>query len=415
MHRYAFDRSHRSIDADGRLHVADCNISKANVCPYYGYEIPNHRALGLDANRIYRLYRDPQELARAADSFAGLPLLVRHVPVTAEQPARDSWAGCVGTSISFDGTYLRADRLSVWSQEAIDLVTSGAQQELSPSYRYRADMTPGVHPEYGAYDGVMRDIIGNHVAMVPEGRTGPDVRIEDHLPVELSHMKRARRARLVQIAALAGITAPTEQQLIAMDAQIPRVAADECEAWDGWNDADRRRATDMWRGLNNVASDGQLTDDQSQQCWDWARVADPHLRPAQDSRPTPQPQPQPQPQLHALTQADLDRAVSAAERRASDSARRDMQAFMDARDVVRPVVGEPVACDSAEQVYRFALQQLGCRDHATIHTSALRTVFDAMALTRNAPQPRDTPRAHDAKSLGKLLVAIPGLQNLNVA
>ncbi|KNZ82397.1 phage protein, partial [Morganella morganii] len=45
---------------------------------------------------------------------------------------------------------------------------------------------------------------------------------------------------------------------------------------------------------------------------------------------------------------------------------------------VRPVVGE-LACDSAEEVYRTALKQMGCEDHATIPVSGLRSVFNAYA------------------------------------
>ena len=60
----------RRTDADGRLHVAVSNISKANVCPYLGREIPNNVALGLDPNRVYNLLRDPAELAKAASTFA---------------------------------------------------------------------------------------------------------------------------------------------------------------------------------------------------------------------------------------------------------------------------------------------------------------------------------------------------------
>jgi hypothetical protein len=39
-------------------------------------------------------------------------------------------------------------------------------------------MTPGT---YGGikYDGVMRDIVGNHVALVEEGRAGADVHVGD--------------------------------------------------------------------------------------------------------------------------------------------------------------------------------------------------------------------------------------------
>ena len=36
-----FDRSMRSFDVDGRMHIERSNISKANVCGYLGKEISN--------------------------------------------------------------------------------------------------------------------------------------------------------------------------------------------------------------------------------------------------------------------------------------------------------------------------------------------------------------------------------------
>ena len=79
----AFDRSARHVDVDGRLHVAASHISKAAVNPYYGREIPGADTLGLDPARVYQLLRDPEELAKAAPTFNNLPLLSKHVPVSA--------------------------------------------------------------------------------------------------------------------------------------------------------------------------------------------------------------------------------------------------------------------------------------------------------------------------------------------
>lgn len=64
----AHDRmgSVRMTDEDGRLYVAATPISKATVNTYYGREIPGADALGLVPDRLYRLLRDPAELARAA-------------------------------------------------------------------------------------------------------------------------------------------------------------------------------------------------------------------------------------------------------------------------------------------------------------------------------------------------------------
>jgi hypothetical protein len=65
----AFDRlSVRTYDQDGRLHVAITPISKANICPYLGHEIPEGEILGLDErvrwHRVARLSRDSKEVLR---------------------------------------------------------------------------------------------------------------------------------------------------------------------------------------------------------------------------------------------------------------------------------------------------------------------------------------------------------------
>ena len=73
----------------------------------------------------------------------------------------------------------------MWGKEGIDDIESKEKVELSASYRYRADMTPGEF-EGEAYDGVIRDIRGNHVATVPEGRAGPDVLVADAKPPDFT-------------------------------------------------------------------------------------------------------------------------------------------------------------------------------------------------------------------------------------
>jgi hypothetical protein len=174
----AFDRgTTRSLDRDGRLHVAQTPISKAAVNEYLGREIPNGDELGLHPDRRYRLLRHPDELAKAAATFSGLPLLSRHVPVTASDHRPDLVVGSTGSKVSFDGQYLKTE-LVVWAQDAIDGIDTDRQRQLSSAYYYRADMTPGVF-QGERYDGVMRDIVGNHVALVPEGRAGADVVVGD--------------------------------------------------------------------------------------------------------------------------------------------------------------------------------------------------------------------------------------------
>jgi hypothetical protein len=188
----AFDRSVRSYDQNGHLHVALAPISKAVVNEYYGHEIPDADQLGLDPNRRYRLYRDPDELAKAADTFNGKPILLKHQPVSADAHPRDLTIGSIGSGVRYEHPYLLGP-LSIWDRDAIDGIENEDRKQLSAAYRYRADMTPGV-VDGQRFDGVMRDIAGNHVALVPEGRAGADVVVGDSKPKEPPTMPAAKPA-----------------------------------------------------------------------------------------------------------------------------------------------------------------------------------------------------------------------------
>ena len=85
--------SMRSKDANGFLHVASSNISKEVVNPYYGREIPGWEEKGLDPNHIFYGYRAGEELAKAAKTFDGLPLLIDHHIEDAEAPQKEYRVG----------------------------------------------------------------------------------------------------------------------------------------------------------------------------------------------------------------------------------------------------------------------------------------------------------------------------------
>ena len=181
----AFDRaSARSIDLDGRMIVKGTHISKACVNPYFGREIPDSDKLGLDKDKVYYLYRDPEELKKGAETFNNVQLLYRHVKVDSDDPQKDEIIGSVGNA-RFEDPYLDAD-VMVWDKKGIVAIDSKELAQLSCSYHYRADMTPGIAPDGTKFDGVMRDIHGNHVAIVKRGRAGPDVVVADEQPAELT-------------------------------------------------------------------------------------------------------------------------------------------------------------------------------------------------------------------------------------
>lgn len=168
--------SSRSVDENGFLHVKSSHITKATVNPYYGHEIPGYERLRLEPDKIYYGFRDPGELRKSAPTWEGLPLHVEHHPDSADEPAKLTRVGAVGKAF-WNAPYIDAP-LTIWDRSAIDGIEDGSFRELSCAYRYEPDFTPGQF-EGVDYDFVMRDIRGNHVALVEEGRAGPDVLVAD--------------------------------------------------------------------------------------------------------------------------------------------------------------------------------------------------------------------------------------------
>lgn len=178
----AFDKSTaRRIDEQGFLHVDGCNISKACINPYLGSEIPDWQALGLEATKVYQILRPAAELEKAAATFNNLPIMDVHVEVSAfdlENPKiKRHMVGSTGNNSQFQDPYL-TNSLAIWTAGAIEGVESKAQTELSCAYRYEIDMSPGELAGV-KYDGMMKNLRGNHVAIVVEGRAGPDVIVRD--------------------------------------------------------------------------------------------------------------------------------------------------------------------------------------------------------------------------------------------
>lgn len=170
----------RTEDIDGRMRVAVMNISKACVNPYKGSEIPGSEAMGLDPDRVYYLYRDPEELAKAAASSNGVQILRKHIPVNAEDHQPWDTVGATGTDGKFEHPYLQNSG-SIWAADDIAGIKSGKKKQVSLGYHYRPDMTPG-EAEGIPFDGIMRDIVVNHLALVEDGRAGPDVVVADEAP-----------------------------------------------------------------------------------------------------------------------------------------------------------------------------------------------------------------------------------------
>lgn len=169
--------SNRDIDANGYLRVEECNISKCQLRPYLGKEIPNWREFGLEPNKIYNVYCPKEELEKAVPTFNNLPLTREHIEVDVDNVPKEKIVGSLGDHASFEYPYLK-NNLIIYDKKDIDLVMSGKKKELSCGYRYTPVQQSG-EVDGQHYDFVMTDIIGNHVALVKQGRAGRDVMVAD--------------------------------------------------------------------------------------------------------------------------------------------------------------------------------------------------------------------------------------------
>ena len=181
IERVALDaESKRTYDDNGFLHVSISPLTRVQVAPYHGSEIPGWQSLGLDPERIYKGYRSAEELSKpeTIESVNGIPIQLMHHMDYADAPAKATRVGSTGTDAAFHDPYL-TNSLHIQDKKAIDRINDGSMRELSLAYRYKPIFTAGVSPDGEKYDFLMTDISANHLALVDEGRAGHEVLVYD--------------------------------------------------------------------------------------------------------------------------------------------------------------------------------------------------------------------------------------------
>lgn len=461
-------KSTRKYDGNGFMHVR-CHVSKACVNPYRGDEIPGWERLGLDRDKIYNLFRDPAELAQGAETFNNVPLMMGHP--SGGVTSADEHLDKIGTisNPEFVHPYLDAD-VTVWNDTPIAGIETDTQRELSSSYAYTPVMEPGEF-QGTRYDGVMRGIKANHVALVPVGRAGSDVMVGDAALdfIEGGDFLMALKPRVSARSVLArGAIVSTIRPLLAADAKLemtgintvlnaidgknwlrqkPRLATaimgalrkvklamDEKEAEEKVNEAldslddegaddgeleeetgaedeseteeeaERRkeqRAKDRARDIDCASDEEPETEEERKDRMEARKEA--KDRRAKDKRMGKDAEPEEREKAEEEHKAEDAKAWDA-RMKARDARRaRDRRPAMDAatvrqieqrtenrviarlnsiraaQDDVRPYIGEYVgAADSAEEIYRYALDQAGIENADIKDVAALRRMVSML-------------------------------------
>lgn len=402
-------QSVREKSPEGHLRITRCVLSSACVCPYFGREIPGWEALGLNPDETYQLYRDPTALAQAAASMDGKPVLFQHKPVSAEEHPREITVGAVGATQwenpDLIGTF------TIWDQEAIDAIESGGLKAVSAGYAYRAIAQGGVH-DGQPYSLTMVDIVFNHLALVAAPRVphaiigDENTTMEAALATNKPAQKKALRAKLLAsvrpFLAQDADTTKLEQVLDDLE-EAQTLAGDpdgQTDATDGVDDALRellkgRVPEDVVEQVVALAKgaaekpalatddtpeemaarlkEAGFTDEQIALCC--AAMAAPGEdggpgsgrpgstegggEPSARSLPTPDDGRGTGAMDRGISKTALDAVMASTIQRAERAAVQRIGALHEAREAVKPYVGDVHGMDSAAAVYGFALKEAG--------------------------------------------------------
>lgn len=389
----------RVYDEDGHLHIALNNISKATVNPYRGSEI-NEAMAGkpgwqpLAADKMYMLLRHPDELAKAADTFNGKPIMWIHKPGDANSHPMEVTIGSTGNDAVFDPPFLRAS-LNFWPAFASQAIENNDRKELSASYRYNADMTPGTY-DGQRYDGVMRDIRGNHVALIPKGRAGPEVAVFDEALEDNQMAGKGKDALIERLAGLKPLV-PELRKRYANDADVTDLVdlIDQVRGGGGGGEMPvagappQTDATVPDVGAVLALLEGVVPPEilaQVKQMLSGGEEPPPPAEPPDTSDPAKPPEMPPEDKPPAqdeeepkdeekegkamdrkggtakdsapITKDELNAAIAAAVKANTDRLNEIRAAERD----VEPVIGKiAVACDTAEDVYKLGLEAKGVK------------------------------------------------------
>lgn len=126
-----------------------------------------------------REYRPPEEVSSpdSLSTFGMKPVTWTHPSELLDsENTKHFQIGYSGSQVRYNDGFVEV-ALTITDKDAIEKIKRRDATEVSAGYKVDYDPTPGTTENGDAYNGIQRNIRVNHIAVVPRGRAGPDVRL----------------------------------------------------------------------------------------------------------------------------------------------------------------------------------------------------------------------------------------------
>ncbi|MXP42975.1 DUF2213 domain-containing protein [Allopontixanthobacter sediminis] len=174
-----FDKSAR-ICADGSL-VAEVFAARTGLQDYLSSEVDPEGTRDFKPGQMVKVYRPESEVFKADSlaTFAAAPVTINH---PSEAVTADNWRGLgvgeINGDVVRDGQRVRVP-IIVRDAGAVKAATT-THKQLSMGYATELVFpTDGKHPDGTVCDAYQTNLRINHIALVPAGRGGPELRVVD--------------------------------------------------------------------------------------------------------------------------------------------------------------------------------------------------------------------------------------------
>jgi hypothetical protein len=181
--------SARIYKKDNTFEIKDNPIARAGILEYKGESIMAGKGRELfpwiDPNKMYKVFRSPEELSseKTLKSFELIPIIDGHEYIGIGingviAPEEKGVHGTTGQEVYYD---TKDDMLKInlkFFSESMSQSIDNGKNQLSIGCTCLYESSPGVY-NGESYDFLQRNLQANHLAIVFEGRSGPEVAVLD--------------------------------------------------------------------------------------------------------------------------------------------------------------------------------------------------------------------------------------------